>query len=62
MKNENNDLMNLEQQIKMYEECISRLEECKRAGSGDLSRLSEDLTNAYQQISLLKIRKMMMNA
>ena len=62
MKKGSQDLMNLEQQIKIYEDCISRLEECKRAGSGDQYQLSEDLDNAYKQISLLRIRKMMMNA
>jgi len=62
MKNEDYDQMNLEKQIKTYEDCISRLEECKRTGSGDPSTLSEDLEKAYQQITLLKIRHMMMNA
>ncbi|MFC2115698.1 hypothetical protein ACFLTU_04445 [Bacteroidota bacterium] len=51
--------MNLDQQIKYYEDCIARLEECKKAISGDPSRICEDLNNAYQQITLLKIRKMM---
>ena len=61
MKNKDYDQMNLEKQIKSYEDCISRLEECKRTGSGDTSTLPEDLEKAYQQVALLKIRKMMMN-
>ena len=32
--------MNLDKQIKYYDDCIARLEECIRKGSGDLSRLS----------------------
>ena len=51
--------MNPDKQIKIYEDCIARLEECKRKGSGDLSRLCEDLDKAYEQVALLKIRKMM---
>ena len=51
--------MNLEQQIKTYEDCIARLEECKRNGSDDMSRVNRDLEAAYEQIALLRIRKMM---
>ncbi|MFC2098304.1 hypothetical protein ACFLTA_06510 [Bacteroidota bacterium] len=51
--------MNLDKQIKFYEDCITRLEECKRKGTEDLSRLSEEQDKAYEQIALLKIRKMM---
>ena len=51
--------MNLDKQIKTYEDCIARLEECKRNGIEDPSRIGEDLDRAYEQITLLKIRKMM---
>ena len=51
--------MNLDKQIKTYEDSISRLEDCKRNGSGDTSLLCEDLNRAYEQITLLKIRRMM---
>lgn len=51
--------MNLDKKIKFYEDCIARLEECKRKGSGDITRLCEELDKAYEQIALLKIRKMM---
>ena len=51
--------MSFEQQIKYYEDHISSLEDCRRTGSGDISRLCMDIDNAYQQIALLKIRKMM---
>jgi len=54
--------MNIEQQIRFYEDQINRLEQSNRS-SGDTGRLSEDLNRAYQQLSLLKIRRMMnMNA
>jgi hypothetical protein len=62
MKNKDYDQMKMEKQIKTYEDCISRLEECKRTGSGDPSTISKDLETAYQQITLLKIRQMMLNA
>ncbi len=53
----------MEQQIKYYEDCISRLEDCKKIISGDRTRVCKDLDDAYRQIALLKIRKMMgMNA
>ena len=51
--------MNMDQQIKYYEDCISRLEESKKTISGDSTRICEDLEKAYQQVTLLKIRKMM---
>ena len=51
--------MNLEQQIKSFEDCIARLEETKRTGSADPSRLDQDLEKAYEQIALLRIRLMM---
>lgn len=59
MNREVNKKMNLDQQISQYEDCISRLEDRIRFGSGDHSKLSIDLENAYQQVALLKIRKMM---
>ena len=52
--------MNLDRQIKLYEDCISRLEELKRAGTGDVSKVEFELEQAYRQASLLKIRRMMM--
>jgi len=51
--------VNLEHQIKVYEECITRLEKCRQSGSGDCSRLDREIENAYQQIALLKIRQSM---
>jgi len=51
--------MNLDQQIKLLEDCIARLEERIKAGSGDMARLNKDLGSAYDQMALLKIRKMM---
>jgi hypothetical protein len=51
--------MNLDRQIKLYEACINRLEDSKRAHQGDPTRLENELNEAYEQISLLKIRKMM---
>lgn len=53
--------MNLDRQIKKYEDCINRLEDSKRDRHGDPSRLDDELDKAYQQITLLKIRKMMFN-
>lgn len=49
--------MNLDRQIKLYEDCIARMEECRRSGSGDLSKLNQDIEEAYKQVALLKIRK-----
>lgn len=54
--------MILDRQIKLYEDCINRLEESKRNGSGDLSQLDSDLEHAYRQMTLLKIRRMMLSA
>lgn len=54
--------MNLENQIRTYEDCIARLEELKRAGSGDISRICNDLEKAYEQIAVLRIRQMMLKA
>lgn len=54
--------MILDRQIKMYEDCINRMEESRRNGSGDLSRLDSDLEDAYRQVALLKIRRMMLSA
>jgi hypothetical protein len=51
--------MNLDRQIRTYEDCIARLEESKRRGGVDLSKVEKDLENAYRQVSLLRIRKMM---
>ena len=59
MKNGDYCYMNMDQQIKYYEDCISRLEESKKTISGDSTRICEDLEKAYQQVTLLKIRKMM---
>ena len=54
-------VMNLDRQIKMYEDSINRLEDSKRTLQGDSFRLDDELDKAYQQITLLKIRKMMFN-
>ncbi len=54
--------MNLDHQIKLYEDRISMLEDSIRSCSGDHSEIEMDLDLAYQQVTLLKIRKMMMNA
>jgi hypothetical protein len=62
MSNKKHDRMILDRQIKMYEDCINRMEESRRNGSGDLSKLDGDLEHAYQQVALLKIRKMMLTA
>lgn len=51
--------MNLDQQIKSIEENITLLEECRRNCEGDPTRFDEDLNEAYRQVALLKIRKMM---
>jgi hypothetical protein len=67
--------MSFEQQIKIYEDRITQLEEMKRAlllknghffGIRDndmlenyLSRINVDLDENYQHVAILKIRKMM---
>ena len=67
--------MSIDQQIQMYEERITRLEELKRnllsgirnlSGTREsemsenyLSRINVDLDENYQHITILKIRKMM---
>ncbi len=58
MEHKNRD-MNLDQQIKSVEENITILEECRRNCAGDPSQFEKDLDHAYQQMALLKIRKMM---
>jgi len=67
--------MSIDQQIKMYEERITRLEEVKRnllsgirnlSGTRDsemsqnyISRINVDLDENYEHMTILKIRKMM---
>jgi hypothetical protein len=67
--------MSLDQQISLYEDRISQLEQMKRIlilqnniqpGSNngnspdhDLSRINVDLDESYEYIAILKIRKMM---
>lgn len=51
--------MNLDQQIKTFEECITRLEQCRRNGFGDTERIKLELDKAYEQMAVLRIRKMM---
>lgn len=73
--------MNIDQQIKMYEDRITHLEQTRRnlllrnngpfrndnagvsenaeVSENDLSRISLDLDENYQQMTILKIRKMM---
>jgi hypothetical protein len=60
MDKENHRKMNLDRQIELYEDCINRLEQCKRAGTGDPSKIENELEKAYQQVTLLKIRRMML--
>ena len=51
--------MNLEQQIRDCEEKIAMLEEFKRQERGSKGHLDQNLDEQYEQIALLKIRKMM---
>jgi hypothetical protein len=60
MHKDNYRRMNLDRQIELYEDCINRLEDCWRAGSGDSSKIKNELDKAYQQVTLLKIRRMML--
>jgi hypothetical protein len=53
--------MNLDNQIRLYEDCINRLEDSRRACHGDSSKLEDELEQAYRQVALLKIRRMMMS-
>jgi hypothetical protein len=55
----NHYTMNLDRKIKLYEDCIARLEELRRSGIGDLKEIERDIESAYQQVALLKIRKQM---
>ncbi len=59
MDNDGHCNLNLDQQIKLFEDQISRLEELKRTTPGAPFRVNEDLDRAYRQVALLKIRKMM---
>jgi hypothetical protein len=62
---EKNQDMNLDQQIMLYEDRINQLEQMKRtlilqsSDNNDLSRVNVDLDETYEQIAVLKIRKMM---
>ncbi len=57
--------MNFDQQIMLYEDRINQLEQMKRtlilqsSDNNDLSRVNVDLDETYEQIAVLKIRKMM---
>lgn len=67
--------MSIEQQIQACENQITRLEQLKRAATGEyenhfqniddqitdvqLSRIKKDLDESYQQMAILKIRRMM---
>ena len=53
------DQKSIEQQIKLCQERITRLEEYKRGSWENRERIEKDLDRAYQQIALLKIRQMM---
>ena len=53
---QNKDMKSIEQQIKHCEERIAKLEEHRRNNPGQDDR---SLDETYQQITLLKIRKMM---
>lgn len=76
MRNRNKiENMSLDQQIKIYEDRITRLEQMKRTlitetgnfyeknnsrvSENYLSRLNVDLDENYQHVAILKIRKMM---
>jgi hypothetical protein len=54
-----NHKMNIDQQIRDYEKKIARLEEFRRKGDAESGLLEKHLDEHYQQIALLKIRKMM---
>jgi hypothetical protein len=62
---EKNQDMSLDQQINFYEDRINQLEQMKRtlilqsSDNNDLSRINVDLDETYEQIAVLKIRKMM---
>ncbi len=62
---EKNQDMSLDQQIMLYEDRINHLEQMKRtlilqsSDNNDLSRINVDLDETYEQIAVLKIRKMM---
>ena len=51
--------MNIDQQILDCEKKIAMLEEFRRTGDADTSQLERNLDEHYEQIALLKIRKMM---
>ena len=67
--------MSIEQQIQACEEHITQLEQLKRNAAGDnvdpfqnidhqvadvqLNRINKDLDDSYQQMAILKIRRMM---
>ena len=51
--------MNQDHHIKLCENYIAKLEECRRTGTDDHSQLNEDIKKAYEQLALLKIRQSM---
>ena len=58
-KKKTTELMNIEQRIKDCEDKIARLEEFRRQRGVDTSLLDRNLNEQYEQIALLRIRKMM---
>ena len=56
---QNQDTMCIDQQIKHYEEKIASLEENGRQAGGNPGQVEKSLNETYEQIALLKIRKMM---
>ena len=53
------EAMNIDMQIKDCEEKITRLEEIQRKNIDNPGRVNKVLDEQYEQIALLKIRKMM---
>ena len=56
---QNQDTMSLDQQIKHCEEKIASLEGNRLQAGGNQGQVEKILNETYEQISLLKIRKMM---
>ena len=51
--------MNYDRQIRLCEEKIARLEECRRLAGSSPGQNDRSLDEIYEQIVLLKIRKVM---
>ncbi len=55
----NHEIMSIDQQIILCEEKIARLEEYRRRAGNNPGQEDRSLDETYEQIALLKIRKMM---